>query len=114
MSGPRRTWRRALLFGVPALYVVLGFLHPIENPELGDDTDLFVGLHVAQLFLIMGLAYVLWFLVEGLDSRAATTARSGRAAHSGSAGTSRATTWATFTAWAARNRIGAGKVVAPG
>jgi hypothetical protein len=75
MSGPRRTWRRALLFGVPALYVVLGFLHPTENPELGDDTALFIGLHVAQLFLIMGLAYVLWFLVDGLDNRAATVAR---------------------------------------
>jgi hypothetical protein len=34
-----------------------------------------VGLHVAQLFLIMGLAYVLWLLVDGLDSRAATVAR---------------------------------------
>jgi hypothetical protein len=75
MSGQRRTWRRALLLGVPALYVVLGFLHPTENPELGDDTALFVGLHVAQLFLIMGLAYVLWFLVDGLDNRAATVAR---------------------------------------
>ncbi|MET0525941.1 MAG: hypothetical protein ABWZ91_14140 [Nocardioides sp.] len=75
MSGPRRTARRVLLLGVPSLYVVLGLLHPMENPELGDDTDLFVGLHIAQLFLIMGLAYVLWLLVEGLDSRAATTAR---------------------------------------
>ncbi|HET9420397.1 MAG TPA: hypothetical protein VFO49_04615 [Nocardioides sp.] len=75
MSGHQRTWRRVLLFGVPAMYVVLGLLHPTENPELGDDTDLFVGLHVAQLFLIMGLAYVLWLLVEGLDSRAATVAR---------------------------------------
>jgi hypothetical protein len=64
-----------LLLGVPALYVVLGIFHPTENPELGDDTDLFVGLHVAQLFLIMGLAYVLWLLVDGLDSRAATVAR---------------------------------------
>ena len=75
MSGQRRTWRRVLLFGVPALYVLLGILHPMENPELGDDTDLFVSLHIAQLFLIIGLAYVLWLLVEGLDNRAATVAR---------------------------------------
>jgi hypothetical protein len=75
MSGQRRTWRRVLLFGVPTLYLVLGVLHPLENPELGDDTDLFVGLHVAQLFLIMGLAFVLWLLVDGLDNRAATVAR---------------------------------------
>src|ERR1700754_3376682 len=70
--GPLRT---AVLLGVPALYVVLGLLHPTENPELGDDTDLFITLHVAQLVLIVGLAYVLWLLVEGLDSRAATVAR---------------------------------------
>jgi hypothetical protein len=75
MAGDRRTWRRVLLLGVPALYVVLGILHPMENPELGDDTDLFVSLHVAQLLLIMGLAFVLWLLVEDLDSRAATVAR---------------------------------------
>jgi hypothetical protein len=66
--------RRAVLFGVPLLYVVLGLLHT-ENPELGDETGLFIGLHVAQLFLIGGLAYMLWLLVEGLDSRAATVAR---------------------------------------
>jgi hypothetical protein len=67
--------RRAILFGVPFLYVVLGLLHPMENPELGDETSLFIGLHIAQLFLIGGLAYVLWLLVEGVDGRAATVAR---------------------------------------
>jgi hypothetical protein len=60
---------------VPVLYIVLGLLHPISNPALGDDTDLFVGLHIAQLFLIVGLGFLLWFLVEGLTSRAATVAR---------------------------------------
>ena len=75
MAGERRTGRRMVLFGVPALYVVLGLLHPTANPALGDETDLFVGLHIAQLFLIAGLGYVLWFLVEGLTSRAATVAR---------------------------------------
>jgi hypothetical protein len=70
--GPVRT---AVLLGVQALYIVLGCLHPTTNPELGDDTDLFVGLHIAQLFLIVGLAYVLWFLVEGVAGRAATVAR---------------------------------------
>jgi hypothetical protein len=68
-------FRRALLFGVPSLYLVLGLLHPQENPELGDETGFFIGLHVAQLFLIGGLAYTLWLLVEGLDSRSATLAR---------------------------------------
>ena len=64
-----------MLFGVPALYVVLGALHPTANPELGDDTDLFVWLHVGQLFLITGLGFVLWLLVEGLENRAAAVAR---------------------------------------
>ncbi len=53
----------------------LGLLHPTVNPELGDETDLFVWLHITQLVLITGLAFVLWFLVEGLESRAATVAR---------------------------------------
>jgi hypothetical protein len=66
--------RRAVLFGVPILYLVLGLLHP-ANPELGDETSLFVNLHIAQLFLIWGLAYLLWLLVEGLDSPAARIAR---------------------------------------
>ena len=75
MADDRRGWRRAILFGVPSLYLVLGVLHPTENPELGDETDLFVGLHIVQLFLIVGLAWVLWLLVEGVVGTAATLAR---------------------------------------
>ncbi len=67
--------RRGILFGVPFLYVVLGLLHPTSNPELGDETRFFIGLHVAQLVLIGGLAFMLWLLVEGIDGRAATLAR---------------------------------------
>ena len=66
--------RRAVLFGVPFLYIVLGLLHP-ANPELGDETALFVGLHYAQLVLIGGLAYMFWLLVDGLDAGAAGAAR---------------------------------------
>jgi hypothetical protein len=75
MENQRSVWRRILLFGVPSLYIVLGLLHPTTNPELGDETDLFIGLHIAQLFLITGLAFVLWLLVEGLDNRAAVVTR---------------------------------------
>ena len=71
----RRTPRRVVLLVVPSLYILLGLLHPTANPELGDETDLFIGLHIAQLFLIAGLAYVLWLLVEGVAGRAATVAR---------------------------------------
>jgi hypothetical protein len=75
MENERVVWRRVILLGVPFLYVVLGLLHPTTNPELGDETDLFIGLHIAQLFLIAGLAFVLWLLVEGLDNRAAVVTR---------------------------------------
>lgn len=75
LVGHGRPWRRAVLLGVPSLYILLGLLHPTHNPELGDDTDLFVNLHIAQLFLIVGLGYVLWLLVEGVTNRAATLAR---------------------------------------
>jgi hypothetical protein len=66
--------RRAVLFGVPFLYIVLGLLHT-ANPELGDETALFIALHYAQLFLIGGLAFMFWLLVDGLDGRAAGAAR---------------------------------------
>jgi hypothetical protein len=66
--------RRTILFGVPLLYVLLGLLHT-DNPELGDETGLFIGLHIAQLFLIGGLAYMFWLLLEGLDGPAAKVAR---------------------------------------
>jgi hypothetical protein len=71
----QRTWRRVVLLGVPSLYMLLGLLHPTGNPELGDETELFIGLHIAQLFLIVGLAFLLWLLVEGVVNRAASAAR---------------------------------------
>ena len=46
-----------------------------DNPGVGDETGLFIWLHIAQLFLIGGRAYLLWLLVEGFDSRAARVAR---------------------------------------
>ena len=67
--------RRAVLLGVPFLYAILGLMHPTANPEVGDATGFFIGLHIVQLFLIGGLAYVLWLLVEGFEGRVATTAR---------------------------------------
>ena len=42
------------------LYIVLGILHPMEDPVLGDATGLFIGLHFGQMFLIAGLAFSLW------------------------------------------------------
>jgi len=71
----RLVLRRMVLFGTPLLYIVLGILHPMEDPGLGDATGLFIGLHFAQMFLIAGLALSLWLLVDGLESRAATATR---------------------------------------
>ena len=75
MTIDRKLVRRLVLFGTPLLYVVLGVLHPNPDPDLGDPTGLFIGLHVGQLFLIAGLACSIWLLVEGIESRAATVAR---------------------------------------
>ena len=76
MEGTNRIdLRRAVLFGTPFLYIVLGILHPMEDPGMGEATGLFIGLHFAQMFLIAGLAYSLWLLVDGLESRAATVTR---------------------------------------
>jgi hypothetical protein len=75
MTADRKLIRRTVLFGTPALYIVLGIIHPMEDPVLGEATGVFIGLHFAQMFLIAGLAYSLWLLVEGLESRAATVTR---------------------------------------
>jgi hypothetical protein len=66
-----------VLLGVPSLYILLGLLHPTANPELGVERrdGPLRQLHIAQLFLIMGLGYVLWLLVEGVTNRSATLAR---------------------------------------
>lgn len=66
--------RRAVLYGAPLLYVVLGLIHP-NDLEVGDATGLWIGIHVGQLFLIWGLAYALTLLVEGVENRAARVAR---------------------------------------
>jgi hypothetical protein len=71
----RTTFQRFVLYGVPAAYIPLGILHPMENPEVGDATSLFLALHVAQLALIAGLGYLIWLAVEGLQNRGARTAR---------------------------------------
>jgi hypothetical protein len=64
-----------VLLGVPSAYILLGLVHPTANPELGDDTDLFIWLHITQLLLIVGLGSMLWLLVEGVSNRAATLVR---------------------------------------
>ena len=69
------TSRRAALFAIPALLVLLGLLHPQKNPEVGDDTTLFLALHAVQPLLVWGLVYVIHQLVRDLDNRPARLAR---------------------------------------
>lgn len=74
-SGRGDTW---LLRGTVATavigYVILGLLHPFEI-KVGDETTLYLSLHVVQPFLILLLALSIWFLVKDLPGRAAKVAR---------------------------------------
>jgi hypothetical protein len=67
--------RRVVLLGVPVLYLLLGIVHPTTNPQVGDDTNLWLALHAAQLVLIGGMAMALWLLVANVDSFPARIAR---------------------------------------
>jgi CHASE2 domain-containing sensor protein len=74
-SAQRETW---LLRGAVATavigYVILGVLHPFEI-KVGDDTTLYLALHIVQPFLILLLAFSIWLLVKDLPGRAAQVAR---------------------------------------
>jgi hypothetical protein len=67
--------RRAILFGGPLGYIVLGLVHPIDDLEVGDAAGFYIFLHLVQPFLIALIALGLWLLVEGLESTAATVVR---------------------------------------
>jgi hypothetical protein len=66
--------RRAVLFGAPVGYIMLGLVHP-PDPEVGDSTTLWLVIHLVQLPLICLVAFALWLLVDGLPGRAARVAR---------------------------------------
>ena len=69
------TWlRRGFLFVAVAGYIVLGVIHP-ANIEVGDDTGLYIGIHLVQPLFILFLAWGIWLLVKGLPGRAAQAAR---------------------------------------
>jgi hypothetical protein len=75
VADDRETWlRRAFFFTAVAGYIVLGALHPIEI-EVGDDTALYLGLHVVQPLFVLLLAWGIWLLVKDLPGRAAQIAR---------------------------------------
>jgi hypothetical protein len=70
-----RLVHRAVLFGGPVGYIVLGLVHPMGDLEVGDAAGFYIGLHLVQPVLIALIAYGLWLLVDGLESRSATVVR---------------------------------------
>jgi uncharacterized membrane protein YccF (DUF307 family) len=74
-DGEREKWlRRGFIFLAVAGYIVLGAVHP-ANIEVGDETTLYLALHLVQPLLILLLAWGVWLLVKGLRGRAAEIAR---------------------------------------
>jgi hypothetical protein len=73
--GLRPAWlRRALIATAVLGYLVIGAVHP-ANIEVGDDTTVYLWIHLVQPFLILFLAWGIWLLVEGLPGRATQVAR---------------------------------------
>jgi hypothetical protein len=71
----RATWlRRGFLFLGVVGYIVLGAIHP-DDIEVGDETALYLWIHLVQPVLILLLAWGTWLLVKDLPGRAAQVAR---------------------------------------
>jgi hypothetical protein len=71
--------RTIFLVGVPLVWVVVALLHPQGDGDvydyLNDKVGLWLGVHFAQPLLALGVATILWILVGGRTSPAATVAR---------------------------------------
>jgi uncharacterized membrane protein YccF (DUF307 family) len=71
----RETWLRRGLFAVAVIgYIVIGVIHPAEI-KVGDETTLYIGIHLVQPLFILFLAWGIWLLVKDLPGRAAQIAR---------------------------------------
>jgi hypothetical protein len=71
----RETWLRRGLFSVAAVgYIVIGVVHPADI-AVGDDTTLYLAIHIVQPLFILFLAWGIWLLVRDLPGRAAQIAR---------------------------------------
>jgi hypothetical protein len=75
LAGDRETWLRRgfLLLGVVG-YFVIGVIHPADV-EVGDETALYLAIHLVQPVLILLLAWGIWLLVKDLPGRVAQIAR---------------------------------------
>jgi hypothetical protein len=71
----REAWLRRAFFLLAVVgYFIIGAIHPADL-EVGDETALYLGIHLVQLVLILLLAWGTWFLVKDLPGRAAQVAR---------------------------------------
>ena len=69
------TWLRRTFFLVAIVgYFILGIVHPADI-EVGDETALYLTIHLVQPALILFLAWGIWLLVKDLPGRAAQVAR---------------------------------------
>src|SRR5262245_36546783 len=71
----RTVLQRIALFGGPLGLIAFGLVHPMSDPEVGDDANFFLLLHLILPILIGLMGYALWILVEGLPGLAAKVAR---------------------------------------
>jgi uncharacterized membrane protein YccF (DUF307 family) len=75
VADERETWlRRAFFVTAIVGYFVIGVIHPADI-EVGDETTLYIGIHLVQPVFILLLAWGIWLLVKDLPGRAAQVAR---------------------------------------
>ena len=71
--------RTAFLVGIPLVWAVVALVHPQGDSDvfeyLDDKLGLWLGVHFAQPVLALGVAAILWMLLAGRTSTAATVAR---------------------------------------
>ena len=71
----REAWlRRSFFLVAVAGYIVIGAVHPMEI-HVGDETSLYLGIHLVQPVFVLFLAWGIWLLVRDLPGRAAQIAR---------------------------------------
>jgi hypothetical protein len=75
MADEREAWLRRAFFATAVVgYFVIGAIHPADL-EVGDETALYLWIHLVQLVLILLIAWGTWLLVKDLPGRAAKVAR---------------------------------------
>jgi hypothetical protein len=75
VADEREAWLRRACFLLAVVgYIIIGAIHPAEI-EVGDETTLYIGIHLVQPFFILLLAWGTWLLVKDLPGRAAQVAR---------------------------------------